>query len=190
MPCHSVGEIGVDLGAKAAQTIVVERRAEHVAFVVAAVEQARQRHVPLARTDDRIREAGVAIWPKRAILQHFKRDRSGRAPGVAAVGEERQPFAGQDLFVVERRVVEFFERHDARIGERQRFVLPEQIVDRRRSVIFERPARRRAAVVDMGVGVDALFGDFDDQRCGAARGFDGRRLVLNLSPGKSPASSR
>lgn len=88
-----------------AQAVVVERRAQNVAAVVAGECESGQCEITFAGADERIRQPGIVRLSARSVVQEFERRRPRPASRIAGIAEQRQPFAGQDLPVGQRIIL-------------------------------------------------------------------------------------
>src|SRR6266498_1779721 len=110
-----------------------------------------QNHKPLtlrlrARADDGIAQSRFGVEASRPVLQDLELFRSGPSESIAGGGEVGQAFARQHLPIVRGVVLQFARLECACGGQRQSLMAAEKIVEGGAGQIFQRPARRGAAI--------------------------------------------
>src|SRR5439155_14686625 len=160
------------------------RKVEEKATVIAPEPQPADVEIALAGADDGVNQSGFCIEASRPIFQKLELFRSGPAESIARGGEVGQAFPRQHLPVVRRVILQLPRLERAGRRQRQSLVTTEKIVECGAGQIFQRTARRGAAIVDAGEEVDRFQLDLDheDRRAHLA----GMRLnaVLEFEPRK------
>src|SRR5262249_13244545 len=140
--------------------------------------------IALARANDRVAQSGFGVEASRPVFQDLELFRSGPSESIAGGGEVGQAFARQHLPVVRGVVLQLARLERASRRQRQSLMAAEQIVEGSAGQIFERPARRCAAIVDPGEEINRLQRDLDHEDRGADLGRMRLDAVLELEAGQ------
>src|SRR6202171_4202902 len=144
---EAIGEIAVDQKPHSAQLVVAEGKIEERALRFAREQKSGQREIALQRTDQRVAHARFEI---RAFVAVVEREQlaADAAGAIGSVEEKGEPLDVQDLAIFAAQIFELVELKSVGIGQSERLVLAEQIVERGRAQRLIRPFRDGAAIVE------------------------------------------
>src|SRR5262249_14781025 len=140
--------------------------------------------IALARANDRVAQSRFGVEASRPVVQDLELFGSGVPESVARGGEVGQAFSRQYLPVVRGVVLQLARLECAGRGQRQSLMTAEKIVEGGAGQIFQRTARRRAAIVEAGEEIDRLLRDLDHEDRRADLGRMRLNVVLEFEPRK------